>query len=148
MFRCASESCGEPAFDKFVRSKSKLPGQTPYLLATDVPPPPGGDRAGKEFAEVASYENLVATICDPVNWYKNLYEIVRSMDEPVFGMFDIDRHDSVYSPLAIFNAFAAAFSKFMDTIHMDIVLVPGETCQVADSTTAARTSLHIIATCR
>jgi Origin of replication binding protein len=131
-------------FDAFVTSKSKLPGVTPFLIASDVPGPPGEDEPSKEFAEVANYENFAATVANEENRYLNLYEIVRSMDAPVMAMFDVDRHDCAYPSAAVFTAFADALSRYVkDLLGRDYVAVPGETCQVADATTPRKTSLHV-----
>jgi Origin of replication binding protein len=137
-----------PAFDKFVQDKRELPGRTPFLIAADVPgiPRPGKEtRPGKEFAEVANYDNFIATVSDKENQYCSLYEIVDTKDAPVMAMFDLDKKSGVtHTPLEVFTAFSEVVSRVVkDLLGREFTLVPGETCEVADSTSAKKLSLHV-----
>jgi Origin of replication binding protein len=148
------------AFNTFVGNKKDLPGRTPFLISSDVPgkPRPSKDeapgkepapeeevRASKEFAELETYENFIATVTDQENRYCNLYEIVDRMDAPVMAMFDIDKKSGVtHTPLEVFTALADVVSRVMkEQLGRDFTPVPGETCQVSDSSTDCKLSLHV-----
>ena len=137
----------EPQFNKFVRTKPQLPGRTPFLIAADVPGrsrPGKAPEVGKEMAEIETYEEFIATISDEQNRYCNLYEIVDRMEAPVWAMFDIDLKNPSHTPQEVIVAFESVVKIVVkELLSREFALAPGETCQVSDSSTPEKLSLHV-----
>ena len=133
-----------PQFEKEYSRMAQLPGRTPYVLSADVAGFSEDQYSSKVFVEFETYMRLEEVLSAEANKKRHLYEIIGSMEDPVYGMFDVDRHDNDYTAFNVWASFSSALCEFF-SISSDGIFVatPGETCQVSDSTRKGKTSLHI-----
>ena len=104
------------------------------------------DGKAKQYAQFPSFEALVSYVAARKS--ASHYIMLGHTFDPTLVYIDIDRHDTVYSPDAVYTQLSAAFTQFMSERYgMSYVLVPGENCQVSAVLTSPcnpLTSLHLV----
>jgi hypothetical protein len=108
-----------------------------FLLSRDV-----NAQGAKEFCRFDSPEEglsfLQAQAHGPYN------EVLERAEDSCKMYFDLDRPDTVYSSETVAVHMLAALGAYLHQVFaFDIVLVPGANCQLAQATTARKTSVHM-----
>lgn len=122
--------------------KKNLPSNAKYVVAKDVYEFSGA----KNFTYFKSF-NTMCKFFD-INKWTNLYQMILSIDDPVFMYFDIDVSDKNKGKeeKTILAAFIATLEKYLQEAHdIEITFVPGANCQITTASQKNKCSIHFIA---
>jgi hypothetical protein len=109
-----------------------------YVISVDT-----NHECDKKFMNFEKYDDMVEFMASSIPG--NMYEVYVSLDDPCWCYFDLDRPDSKYTTLDVLTNFLPTLRACLEEEHgVSLDWKEGTTYQVAEASTTAKTSMHLI----